>query len=125
MNAAVCSKTHAAVARSMNASHGERFAAVTADMLDCAYAPPQAGDVPDLVVNTSCEHLADFATWYGRIPSGQFIALQSNDYFAIAEHVNCVHDLDAFRRQAPLTQPLFAGSRQHKKYTRFMLLGRK
>jgi hypothetical protein len=115
----------AAVARSMNASHGERFAAVTADMLDCAYAPPQAGDVPDLIVNTSCEHLADFAAWYGRLPPGQLLALQSNDYFAIAEHVNCVRDLDAFRRQAPLAQLLFAGSRPHKKYTRFMLLGRK
>jgi hypothetical protein len=115
----------APVARSLNASHGERFACVTADMLDLAYESPQSGAVPDLVVNTSCEHLPDFAAWYRRIPQGQLLALQSNDYFAIDEHVNCVRDLAAFRAQAPLSPLLFAGSRPHKKYTRFMLLGRK
>jgi len=115
----------AAVARSMNASHGQRFSAVTADMLDYPYPDPRPGTAPDLVVNTACEHLPDFASWYGRIPRGQLLALQSNDYFAVAEHVNCVPDLEAFRRQAPLAETLFAGSRRHKKYTRFMLLGRK
>jgi hypothetical protein len=115
----------APVARSLNATHRERFAATTADMLALDYAPLRPGAAPDLVVNTSCEHLADFAAWYGRIPARQLLALQSNDYFAIPEHVNCVADLDAFRDQAQLAEVLFAGARAHKKYTRFMLLGRK
>lgn len=114
------------VARSLNASHGERFAAATGDMLAHAYAPPASSPaVPDLVVNTACEHLPDFAAWYARIPAGTLLALQSNDYFAIAEHVNCVRDLEAFRAQAPLAEVLFAGARRQKKYTRFMLVGRK
>lgn len=115
----------APVARSLNASHGERFTAATADMHALDYGAPRRGEAPDLVVNTACEHLADFAAWYRRIPPGQLVALQSNDYVAIAEHVNCVANLDAFRAQAPLSEVLFAGARAHKKYTRFMLVGRR
>ena len=118
----------AEVARSLNATHVKsgRFAAVTADMHAIAYAPPAArGADPDLVVNTSCEHLADFAGWFDRVPGGQLVALQSNDYYAIAEHVNCVPDLAAFRAQAPLAEVLYAGERPRKRYRRFMLVGRK
>jgi hypothetical protein len=116
----------APVARSMNASSGERFDAVTADMLALPYDVPRpGGGPPDLLVNTSCEHLPDFALWFRRVPDGQLVALQSNDYFALDEHVNCVPDLAAFRAQAPMSELLFAGARPQKKYTRFMLLGRK
>jgi len=51
--------------------------------------------------------------------------LQSNDYFACAEHVNCVSDLAEFRVRAPLSDVLFAGERRMRRYTRFMLIGRK
>lgn len=115
----------APVARSLNASHGERFQAVTADMFALDYAPPASAGDPDLLVNTSCEHLPDFAGWFARVPAGQLVALQSNDYYAVDEHVNCVPDLAGFSAQAPLAQVLFAGTRRHKKYNRFMLLGRK
>ena len=77
-----------------------KFAAVTADMLDHDYAGgANAAGAPKLVVNTSCEHLEAFDRWYARIPDGQLLALQSNDYFACSEHVNCVPDLAAFRRR--------------------------
>jgi hypothetical protein len=118
----------AEVARSLNATHVKsgRFAAHTADMHAIAYPPPgAAGADPDLVVNTSCEHLADFAAWFGKVPPGQLLALQSNDYLAIAEHVNCVPDLAAFRAQAPLAELLFSGVQPRKRYRRFMLIGRK
>jgi hypothetical protein len=117
-----------AVARSLNATHvgSGRFAAVTADMHAITYAPPAARDAdPDLLVNTACEHLADFAGWFDRVPVGQLVALQSNDYYAIAEHVNCVPDLAAFGAQAPLAQVLFQGEQPRKRYRRFMLIGRK
>jgi hypothetical protein len=116
----------ARVARSMNASHAERFEALTADMHALRHEAPRGGDAPpDLVVNTSCEHLPDFGAWFDSLPAGQLVALQSNDYFACDEHVNCVPDLAAFRAQAPLSQVLFAGERAQKKYTRFMLVGRR
>ena len=79
----------------------------------------------DLVINTSCEHLADFGRWYGRIPAGQRLVLQSNDYFACDQHVNCVADLAAFQAQAPMREVLFAGERRMRRYVRFMLIGRK
>ena len=113
-----------AVAETMNAHHVEsgRFEAVTADMhdLDCG------GDVTaDTLFNTSCEHLENFAQWYTGTPKGMLMVLQSNDMFNEETHVNCVADLDAFKRQAPMTDLLFAGELPLKRYSRFMLIGRK
>ncbi len=116
----------APIAESMNAAHTRvgRFVAETADMVAFDYLNGSRS-VADLVINTSCEHLSDFERWYARIPHGQLLAMQSNDYFACGEHVNCVRDLDAFRAQAPMRESLFAGERKMRRYTRFMLIGRK
>ena len=120
-----------AIARSVNATHVRlgRFAARTSDMFDLDYGPPIASvadpRAADLVINTSCEHLADFSRWWNKIPAGQQLVLQSNDYFACDQHVNCVRDLAAFRSQAPMRQLIFAGERRMKRYIRFMLIGRK
>ena len=46
--------------------------------------------------------------------------MQSNDYFAVREHVNCVPDLAAFRAQAPLSIVQFTGQKQMRRYVRFM-----
>ena len=113
----------APIAQSLNATHAGKFVAQTADMLAFDYMNG-ATPVADLVINTSCEHLADFALWYARVPKGQLLAMQSNDYFACGEHVNCVDDLEAFKAQAPLRELLFAGQRKMRRYTRFMLIGR-
>jgi len=117
------------VARALNETHVRtgKFAAVTADMLDYDYAGAADDDAgaPKLVVNTSCEHLEAFDRWYGRIPNGQLLALQSNDYFACSEHVNCVPDLATFQEQAPMRDLLFAGEHKLRRYVRFMLIGRK
>jgi hypothetical protein len=120
-----------AIARSVNATHVRtgRFAARTVDMLDLDYGPPISSvadpRAADLVINTSCEHLADFGRWWNRIPAGQQLVLQSNDYFACKQHVNCVPDLATFRSQAPMRQLIFTGERRMKRYVRFMLIGRK
>ena len=118
----------AAVAESLNATsvRAGRFEARTADMRTLDYPEVDAMVAPpDLLVNTACEHVEGFDGWYRRVPAGQLVALQSNDYTAIADHVNCVPDLDAFRAQAPLAAELFAGMQPHKRYRRFMLIGRK
>jgi hypothetical protein len=118
----------AAIAFSLNATHARtgRFTARTADMLELDYGGTSVvGSSQDLIVNTSCEHLREFARWYERIPAGQLLALQSNDYFACDEHVNCVPDLATFQTQAPMRELLFAGERRMRRYVRFMLIGRK
>lgn len=113
----------AEVARSLNATHvaGGRFDARTADMRELDYASEAA----DLLINTSCEHVEGFDRWYARVPDGQRLVLQSNDYVSVREHVNCVPDLAAFRAQAPMRDVQFAGERKLRRYTRFMLIGRK
>jgi hypothetical protein len=117
------------VALALNATHARagKFAAVTADKVSYDYggAANAAARAPDLVINTSCEHLQAFDQWYGRIPQGTLLVLQSNDYYACVEHVNCVPDLAAFRTQAPMREVLFAGGYKLRRYTRFMLIGRK
>lgn len=119
------------IALSLNATHvrAGRFSARTADMLEIEYAPGAAGAASprddDLVINTSCEHLTAFPRWYDRIPAGTRLVLQSNDYFACDQHVNCVADLAAFQAQAPMRDVLFAGERRMRRYVRFMLIGRK
>lgn len=113
----------APVAESLNDAHARmgKFAARTADMLEIDYVAEHA----DLVINTSCEHVAEFDRWYARVPDGQRLVLQSNDYVACREHVNCATDLAAFRTQAPMRDLLFAGERRMKRYVRFMLIGQK
>ncbi len=118
----------APVAESLNATHARagKFEARTADMLELDYSRAcERGARADLVINTSCEHLPAFDRWYGRVPDGQLLVMQSNDYFACREHVNCVADLAAFKAQAPLRETLFAGERRMRRYVRFMLIGRK
>ena len=80
-------------------------------------------DSPDTIINTSCEHIENFEEWYSKIPAGKLICLQSNDYVAIEEHVNCVKDSLHFAEMAPLSKVLFTGELPLEKYTRYMRIG--
>lgn len=117
-----------------------RFQAVTADVCGLYFANSNGsangsiaggeavgnGDHPrTLVINTSCEHIAPTAAWTDRIPSGTLIAAQSNDYFDCPEHVNCMPDLTAFKADVPMRELYYEGTLARKRYTRFMVIGRK
>jgi hypothetical protein len=78
-----------------------------------------------IVVNTVCEHLPLFTTWWDTIPSGQLVVLQSNDYFICPDHVNAVHSLEEMMAQAPMSQVLFDGALPLLQWHRFMLIGRR
>ena len=80
---------------------------------------------PDTIINTSCEHIPDFDKWYNRIPSNKLVILQSNNYFEVDEHVNCVVDEDDFAMMAPMSNVLYTGELELEKYTRFMRIGYK
>jgi hypothetical protein len=109
----------AAVAATLNRDAGNRFRATTADMHAIDYASLQA----DLVVNTSCEHIADLGGWLDLLPKGMNVLLQSNDYFSEPTHINCVESAEAFARQAGLGRLRYSGTLPMKKYNRFMLIG--
>ncbi len=100
-----------------------RFAALTQDMnrFDySAFAGPG-----QLVINTSCEHLADVPGWLALLPPGTRVVLQSNDYRREPDHRSCVDDLPAFESQAGLQEVLYTGIYPTKNYNRFMLIGRR
>ncbi len=95
------------------------FKARTADMLKLDYAAA----TPDLIINTSCEHLEDVGAWLDLIPRGTSLVLQSNNYFGEPDHFNCAASLDEFKAQAPITKVDFEGELVQKNYTRYMLIG--
>jgi hypothetical protein len=82
-------------------------------------------DNPDTIINTSCEHIENFAEWYAKIPDGKLVILQSNNFFDVQEHVNCVKDITEFSNMAPMSNTLYAGDLDLPKYKRFMLIGYK
>ena len=116
---------------------GWKFKAQTKDIMDIDYTrnvyttiksngeTEELKDVPDTIVNTSCEHISNFAEWYDKIPAGKLVILQSNNYFEVDDHVNCSADLDAFSKSAVMDNVLYEGELQLEKYTRFMKIGYK
>jgi len=80
-------------------------------------------EVPNTIINTSCEHIKDFDIWYSKIPEGKMVILQSNDFFDVEEHINCVSSLEEFSKQTPMTQILYQGDLTLEKYTRYMRIG--
>ncbi|MDA0167673.1 hypothetical protein OJ998_01125 [Solirubrobacter taibaiensis] len=75
-----------------------------------------------IVINTSCEHIAD-RHWWSRVPRGQLAVLQSNDFTCCPEHVSCVRSVDELVRKKPMTSVLFAGELQLAEMHRYMLIG--
>lgn len=85
----------------------------------------ELNETPDTIINTSCEHLSNFDTWYEKIPNGKIVILQSNNGYGIDGHINCVKDLDEFSLQTPMSQILFSGENKMPKFNRFMRIGYK
>ncbi len=115
-----------------NHTHG-RFNSVTKDIFDLNYNQlgltvnkfsEKTNDF-DIIINTSCEHIQNFNQWYDLLPEGQLVLLQSNDFFDVREHVNCVNSLETFKTMAPMNQLLFEGELPLENYNRFMLIGYK
>jgi hypothetical protein len=83
--------------------------------------------LPNLIINTSAEHMTE--EWFHQLrfkqlDSDPIVAIQSNNLFDLAEHVNCVHSVDHMMKKFPMREVLFAGELQLKGYKRVMLIGR-
>jgi len=85
--------------------------------------PRLCHEIPDTIINTSCEHIEKFTEWFNAIPKDKLVALQTNNYFDLPEHVNCVKDINEFKQQAPLSNIIYEGELELEKYTRYMLIG--
>lgn len=83
-------------------------------------------DMPDTIINTSCEHIPNFSDWYSNIPKGKLVILQSNNFTDLQEHVNCSSSLKEFSASVPMTETLFEGEldlTDQGGYIRFMKIG--
>jgi len=76
---------------------------------------------PDLIINTSCEHMDD--TWFEQIPSGKLVCLQTNNYFENTQHINCVNNTAEAEEKYQFSQLIYSGSLDTPEYERYMLLG--
>ena len=116
---------------------GWRFKAQTKDIMDINYSVDtyttikgngdieNCKDSPNTIINTSCEHIADFSKWFAKIPDGKLVILQSNNYFSVEEHVNCAKDSLHFAEMSPLSEVYFTGELELEQYTRYMRIGLK
>lgn len=75
----------------------------------------------DLIINTSSEHMSD--EWYKKVPTGCTVAIQTNDFHEIEEHINTVNDLAELQEKYPMSELYYAGVRDCDRYNRFMLIG--
>lgn len=127
----------AAVAETFNRSwvmDRWKFKATTMDILDIEYpftystkksdgSLVSLTELPDTVINTSCEHIEEFSKWFDKIPTGTILVLQSNNFNDLDEHVATSQTLKDFDKTAPMTHTLYLGELHLQKYTRFMKVG--
>ena len=128
----------ATIAETVNRNYTKkdwRFKASTADIHNIEYTDYtyktkrfngtvcEITDTAETVINTSCEHIENFAEWYSKIPKQTLTVLQSNNYFEIEDHINCSKNILEFAEQTPMTNCLYSGALELPKYTRFMRIG--
>lgn len=82
-------------------------------------------ETPDVIINTSCEHLPNLAAWWAQIPKGSKVILQSNDGFHIEGHVACFKTLKDFETAMNLSQIDYSGEKVLPEFNRFMIIGKK
>lgn len=75
----------------------------------------------DLVINTSSEHMTE--DWFKKVKKGTTVALQTNDFHDIVEHINTVNNLKELEEKYPMSEVLFSGTKDCDRYNRFMLIG--
>jgi hypothetical protein len=82
---------------------------------------------PDVVINTSCEHILN-QTWFNIIPKGTLLILQSTN-IEDPDHINCVNSIDELKKKYPLNVCCFEECLhlENKKcgFNRFMIAGLK
>lgn len=76
-------------------------------------------------INTSLEHIQqDYVEKiFASLRRGTIIAVQSNNYYTVEEHINCCESLDNFVSKVNVSEVLFKGSMPFEHYDRYMIIG--
>ena len=90
---------------------------VTCDMYEYRYTE-------SVVINTSCEHIANLPEWLSLIPKNTIVVLQSNNFVDGSGHVNCVSSKEDFIKQSGLHDIWYSGQLVMPMYTRYMIIGK-
>ena len=91
-------------------------------------------ETTNLFINTSCEHMKPMKEW-GPAPqyknpwwdrvSPAYVAFQSNAMFDIPTHINCVKNIEEFKKQLPdRAEVLIEDEIPDERGTRFTLVGK-
>lgn len=117
-----------------------QFKATTMDIMQICYdpyviyetlrndgSPVELTDRPAIIINTSCEHIANFKIWMHTLPKNTLIVLQSNN-LEHPEHVTRAESLRHFENLCTdLKTIVYSGEKviEEAGYTRFMIIGYK
>ena len=77
----------------------------------------------DLIINTSCEHMRSMKEL--NLNTKSYFAYQSNNMLKIEDHINCVYDLNDFKKQLPdNAKVMIEDEIKDERGTRFLLIGK-
>lgn len=88
-------------------------ATVKVDHVDCTKE-----DYFGMVINTSAEHMPPLT-----IEPGTIVAVQSNNYREVEDHINCVDSAEELAEQYEIHNVMYSGKLEFENYTRFMVIG--
>ena len=79
----------------------------------------------DIVICTSCEHLEQkvIDDMLEKVRKGALVILQSNNYFAIEDHINCHNSVKEFNQTLHLEKILYNGTLELENCDRYMVIG--
>lgn len=114
-----------------------RYKTINKDMLDVDYCNfnysvknyektfnIEKTESPDIIINTSCDHLLDFSSWWKLLPQGKMFAIQNNNFAEVTEHTNIVNSLFEFKNHIGKCEKIFyEGELLTDKYSRYMIIG--
>ena len=61
--------------------------------------------------------------WYEKLKPGTLVAIQTNDFHDIEEHINTVNNVMELKKKYKMSEELFVGIKDLRIYNRFMIIG--
>ena len=110
------------IAKNRLFNHYKNVDFITADVFNLG-EHFQRVEKSDLLINTSCEHMRPMKEL--KLDTKSYFAYQSNNMLSIEGHINCVYDLDDFKKQLPdNAKVMIEDEIKDERGTRFLLIGK-